>query len=346
MSGVTLVTGGAGFIGGHVARALVRRGRRVRVLHRPGEDLRNLDDVGVERVAGDVRRVESVRAALSGVDAVFHLAAVYALWTPTRGLMHDVNVEGTRTVLREAFAAGVPRVVYTSSIAVFGGQGPGRDATEESPFALGVTGNEYAQSKKDAHDVALDFVRRGHDVVLVAPTGPIGPGDVGPTPTGRLLLSALTDRVVFALDSETNMLDVRDMATGHLLAEERGKTGETYLLGGHNASMVALARAALTHARLDKPIVRVPFALARIAAGPMAWWSTRVRRRAPLFTPSAIRIAELGLRARADKAVRELGLPARSLDESVRDAVAWFAREGYLARAPITPRLLSRAPEA
>jgi dihydroflavonol-4-reductase len=254
--------------------------------------------------------------------------------------MHDVNVEGTRTVLGESFAAGVRRVVYTSSIAVFGGQGPGLDATEESPFALDVTRNEYAQSKKDAHDVAMRFVREGRDVVIAAPTGPVGPGDVGPTPTGRLLLSVLRDRVVFGVDSETNMLDVRDMAEGHLLAEARGKTGETYLLGAHNVSMRALARMALDHAGLDKLVVTAPFWLASLASWPMSLWWTRVLGRAPLFTPAAVRIARLGLRASCEKAKRELGLPARPLEESVGDAVDWFLREGYAS-----PRALKSCPE-
>ncbi len=348
---LALVTGGGGFIGSHVVRALLAEGRSVRVLHLPTEDLRNLrgPDLAVESqrrlelVPGDVRREESVRSALRGVDAVFHLAAVYALWTKSPGLMHEVNVEGTRTVLREAFASGVKRVVYTSSIARFGGQGKGVDATEESPFALGLTGNEYAKSKSDAHAVAMSFVRDGHDVVIAAPCGPIGPGDVGPTPTGRLLLSTLRDRVVFTVDSETNMLDVRDMAAGHLLAERRGASGETYLLGGHNASMTELVRMALTHARMNKLVVRAPFWLARLAAGPMSLWSTRIAGRAPLFTPSAIRIAELGLRADCSKAVRELGLPVRPLEESVGDAVDWFVREGYVPAAPL---LLAGAPSA
>jgi dihydroflavonol-4-reductase len=338
VSGVTLVTGGGGFIGSHVVRALVDRGRRVRVLARPGEDRRNLRGLDVEVVEGDVRRPDDVRRALGGATSVFHLAAVYALWTRERDLMREVNVEGTRTVLGEAFARGVRRVVYTSSIAVFGGQGPGRDATEESRFALGVTGNEYARSKKDAHDVALGFVARGHDVVIPAPCGPIGPGDVGPTPTGKLLVAALRDPWVFAVEGETNMLDVRDMARGHLLAEERGRAGESYLLGGENVSMIELAKAALAEAGLDKPIVRVSHRLAWLAALPLWLVSTRVLRRAPLFSPSAARIAALGLRADATKARRELGLEARPLRESVRDAVAWFVSEGYVPKLKATPR--------
>ena len=181
------------------------------------------------------------------------------------------------------------------------------------------------------------------DVVIAAPCGPIGPGDVGPTPTGKLLLSTLRDRIVLTVDSETNMLDVRDMATGHLLAERRGQTGATYLLGGHNVSMVELAVMALGHAGLKKQIVRAPFWLAGLAAGPMAWWATRVLGRAPLFTPSAVRIARLGLRADCSKAIRELGLPVRPLEESVGDAVDWFVREGYVApRARLLERAVAR----
>src|SRR5581483_7895851 len=212
-----LVTGAAGFIGSNVVRALLGAGHAVRALHLPGEDVRNLAGLDVERVAGDVTDGPAMRRAAAGCDRVFHLAAIYALWTRDPERMRRVNVDGTRTVLEAARAAGVERVVYTSSIARFGGQGRGRRATEESPFALGPTGDGYSRSKFEAHEVARAFAG-DVDVVIVAPTGPIGPGDVGPTPTGRLLLRALTMPVVVVPDSATNFADVRDMARGHLLA--------------------------------------------------------------------------------------------------------------------------------
>jgi dihydroflavonol-4-reductase len=332
-----LVTGAAGFIGSNVARALCEAGWDVRALHLPGEDVRNLRALDVERVAGDVTDRASMHAAMRGVDVVFHLAAVYALWTRDAGLMRRVNVDGTRTVLDAARAAGVRRVVYTSSIARFGGQGRGRRATEESPFALARTGDRYARSKAEAHEVAVEAAR-DVDVTIVAPCGPIGPGDVGPTPTGKLLLSALTLPVAVVADTATCFADVRDMARAHVIAAERGRRGETYLLGHRDLSLVEIAKMALDAAGQKKPIAVAPFAAARVAARGMRLWADHVARRAPLFTPEAVRIAKLELRADCSKSVRELGVTYGPIERAVEDAIDWFAREGYLGRRRGVPR--------
>lgn len=324
-----LVTGSAGFIGSNVVRTLLEDGHDVRALHLPNEDLRNLRDLDVERVRGDVTDASSMREAVRGCEVVFHLAAVYALWTKDAGLMHRVNVRGTENVLAAARAEGVRRVVHTSSIARFGGQGPRRRATEESEFALGVTGDPYSRSKADAHEVALRAARE-QDVVIVAPCGPIGPGDAGPTPTGRLLLSAVNMPVALVADTATNFADVRDMARAHLLAAEKGKRGETYLLGCRDVSLAEIARMALDALGADKRIVVAPFALASVVARGLQLVADRVTRRPPLFTPQAVRIAKLGLRADCTKAVRELGMPQSPIERAVADAMAWFGREGYL----------------
>jgi dihydroflavonol-4-reductase len=337
-----LVTGAAGFIGSHVVRALLDGGHAVRALHLPGEDLRNLAGLDVERCAGDVTSADDMRRAVAGCDWVFHLAAIYALWTRAPERMRAVNVEGTRTVLAAARAAGVRRVVHTSSIARFGGQGRGRRATEASPFALGPSGDLYSRSKFEAHELAREFAR-DLDVVIVAPTGPIGPGDVGPTPTGRLLLRTLTLPVTVVVDSVTNFAHVRDLGRGHLLAAERGQRGECYLLGNVDLSLVELARRAHACFGLDRPVVRVPFAAARAAAR-LAVAAADVTGRAPAITPAAVAIAELGLAADCQKAVRELGLPQTPIDEALRDALVWFADNGYLPSGALRRRVqLSRA---
>lgn len=333
----TLVTGGAGFIGGHVTRLLVEAGREVRVLHLPGEDLRNIEGLDVERVAGDVTVPGDCTRAIAGCDVVYHLAAIYALWLPRPARMREVNVGGTRNLLRAAADAGVLRVVHTSTIGCFGGQGAGFDATEESPFALPM--DAYTRTKREAHEVAVDFARAGLDVVIAAPCGPIGPGDVGPTPTGKLLLSIVNLPAAFLIDTESNMVDVRDVARGHLLAEARGKTGETYLLGNRNLSLRELATMAREIAGVRKPIVEVPAAVAEAAALPMLWYADRVSHRAPLLTPSAVAIGRLGLRANAAKAVRELGLPQTPIETAVRDALAWFAARGYIKDRAVRRRL-------
>ena len=324
-----LVTGSAGFIGSNVVRALIEDGHDVRALHLPNEDQRNLRGLDVERFAGDVTNKDDMRRAVRGCEVVFHLAAVYALWTKDPAVMQRVNVEGTRNVLDAARAEGVRRVVHTSSIARFGGQGPRRRATEESAFALGVTGDAYSRSKADAHEVAVQAARE-QDVVIVAPCGPIGPGDAGPTPTGRLLLSAVKMPLVVVADTTTNFADVRDMARAHVLAAERGKRGETYLLGCRDVSLVEIARMALDALGLHKRVVVAPFVAASVVARGLRFVADRITRRPPLFTPQAVRIARLGLRADCTKAVRELGMPQSPVERAVADAMTWFGREGYL----------------
>ena len=326
-----LVTGAAGFIGSNVVRTLVEEGHDVRALHLPREDSRNLRGLDVERVAGDVTSKDDLRRAMKDRDVVFHLAAIYALWTRDADRMFRVNVEGTRNVLEISKEVGVRRVVHTSSIARFGGQGPDRRATEESAFALGPTGDRYARSKADAHEVAVEAARGGQDVVIVAPCGPIGPGDAGPTPTGRLLLSAVKMPVAVVADTSTNFADVRDMAKGHVLAAERGKKGETYLLGCRDLSMKEIARMAFAAMGIRrKRIMVAPFCVADAAARGMRFVADRVTRSAPLFTPEAVAIAKLGLRADCAKAVRELGMPQSPVEDAVGDAMSWFVREGYL----------------
>ena len=324
-----LVTGAAGFIGSNVVRALIEDGHDVRALHRPRENVRNLRGLDVERMAGDVTDPDQMRTAVRGCEVVFHLAAIYALWMKDADCMRHVNVDGTRNVLVAARTEGVRRVVHTSSIARFGGQGPHADATETSAFALGATGDLYSRSKAQAHEVAV-LAARDQDVVIVAPCGPIGPGDAGPTPTGRLLLSTVKMPVALVADTSTNFADVRDMARGIVLAAERGRRGETYLLGCRNVSLVEIARMALDALGSRKRIVVAPFAAASVVARGLRFVADRVTRRPPLFTPEAIRIARLGLRADCTKAVRELGMPQSPIEVAVADAMAWFGREGYL----------------
>jgi dihydroflavonol-4-reductase len=330
----TLVTGAAGFIGSNVVRALVGEGHSVRALHLATESTKNLDDLSsdVETVAGDVTDRTSLARAMEGCEVVFHLAAVYALWSRDGGArMRRVNIDGTRNVFELARTSGVRRVVYTSSIARFGGQGMNVQATEASPFALGRTGDPYAASKAVAHEIAVRAAQ-DLDVVIVAPCGPIGPGDIGPTPTGRLLLSALEQPVVLTAPTMTNFVDVRDVARGHLLAAERGRRGETYLLGHRDLWMVEIARMALRAAGLDKPVVVAPFPVAAIGGRLARAVADRLTGRPPLFTGEAVRIARLGLRADCSKAVRELAMPQSSIEDAVADALAWFDRQRMVRR--------------
>ncbi len=340
-----LVTGAAGFIGAHVVKELLAAGHEVRALHLPNDDTRNLRGLEVEAVAGDVTDRESMRRAVAGRDWVFHLAAIYALWTRDPARMQRVNVEGTRIVLEEARRAGVARVVHTSSIARFGGQGPDRRATEESPFALGPTGDAYSQSKARAHEVAVQAAADGQDVVIVAPCGPIGPGDVGPTPTGRLLIAAVTMPASIVTRTSSNFAHVRDMARAHVAAATRGERGETYLLGSRDVELTELARVAQRICGLRRPIVRAPFRIASAAGIAATMWANRTGT-PPLLTRAAVRIARLGLRADCTKAERCLGMEHTPIETAIRDALVWFAREGYFHDETLVRRLLRDAPHA
>lgn len=339
----TLVTGSAGYIGSHVVKCLLADGHEVRAMHLPGEDLRNLEGLDVERVAGDVRDMDSVRAAVKGCDWVFHLAALYVLWSPQPSLIRKINVGGTRNMLTAARDAGVERFIHTSSLAVFGGQGMDSDATEESPFALGPFGDVYSQSKYDSHQVALEFAREGVNVVIVAPCAPVGPNDAGPTPTGRLLLSAVNLPVVFVADMISNVVDVRDVARGHVLAAEKGRTGESYLLGNRNTSLDKIARMVFDVTGIRKLVIKPPLPLLIAGARVMLAHAKFVSRKPPLFTPTMVEMSGLGLRADCSKAVRELGLPQTPLKVCVRDALVWFARNGFIWNRAMAEKLVNMA---
>ncbi len=324
-----LVTGAGGFVGGHVVRTLLASGHRVRALVLPREPRTNLAGLDVEIAVGDVTDRGSLASAMRDVDAVFHVAAVYALWLPDPERMWQVNVEGTRNVLALARERGI-RVVHTSSIARFGGQGPGVQASEASPFRLGLTGDRYSISKNAAHEVAVRAAREGQDVVIVAPCGPIGPGDVAPTPTGKLLLACLSLPVVTVTRTRTNFVDVRDVALAHQRAHDRARPGEVFLVGHRDLSLAELARLALRALGRRRPVVEVPSPLAR-AAGHAAEALARVTGRAPVLTACAARIAELGLAADTSHATRALSLPGTPIETSIADALSWFEAHGALA---------------
>jgi dihydroflavonol-4-reductase len=339
-----LVTGAYGFIGSHLVRQLLDQGHEVVALHLPHENLSNLNGLEVEPCAGDVTDQESIRRAVRGADRVFHLAGLYALWAPRRELFWRVNVEGTLNVMRAAADEGVGKVVYTSTVAVTGGHGLTTDATEQTGFALAESGDTYSMSKYAAHRVVEGFAAMGLDVTTVSPCGPLGPGDLGPTPTGRLLTMAADRRLSVVNNTVINVADVRDVAHGHLLAAEKGRAGENYLLGGTNVSMSELVRVVqnLAFGRPGGVLTMPRPALAGIAHV-AALVANHATHRPPQLTPEAVRAGAMGGRADWSKARAELGLEARALEESIRDALLWWAcRDGYFresARKRIIKRL-------
>ncbi|MBI2889891.1 MAG: SDR family oxidoreductase [Nitrospirae bacterium] len=334
-----LVTGGAGFVGSHVVKTLLAKGIETRVLQLPKEDTRNLKGLEYEPIVGDLTDPSCLEKAVKGCDWVFHVAAIYALWLPKPERMRQVNVEGTRNILRAAEKAGVKKVVHTSTIAAFSGQGVNQDVTEKSPFSLQHTGDLYCITKYEAHKVAEEFAARGLDVSIAAPCGPIGPGDVAPTPTGRFFLATVNMPITFMIDMQANLVDVRDVAAGHILAAEKGRRGESYLLGNGNYAYREIADLVMRITGVRKTVVTLPNSAAAAAARVALFLADHVTHRPPLLTPATVAIRRYGLRADCTKAFTELGLPRTPLETSVRDALIWFARNGYIKNEKVLRNL-------
>ena len=329
-----LVTGGTGFVGANLVRELVGAGASVRVLARPGGDRRALEGVKVEIAEGDLLAPASLARACVGVDTVYHVAADYRLWAPDPAVLHRVNVDGTRAMLEAAGAAGARRVVYTSTVGALGIPKDGAPGTEDTPVSVADMVGPYKTSKFLAQQAALELARRGLPVVIVNPSAPIGPWDVKPTPTGQMIVDFMAGRMFATLDTGLNLVHVRDVAQGHVLAAERGRVGETYILGATrgNLSLAEIGRllAELTGRR--PPRVRVPYALAWCGAACMETIA-RVTGGAPRVPLTAVRMARKRMYFSPAKAVRELGLPQTDVRVALRDAVEWFAAHGY-ARLP------------
>jgi dihydroflavonol-4-reductase len=323
-----LVTGASGFVGAAVVRALVAAGRRVRVLLRPSSDRRNLAGLDVDIRLGTLEDHDCFDAALDGCGALFHVAADYRLWVRDPGAMYRANVDGTRALMNAALAAGVSRIVYTSSVATIGLTGDDRPADERTPSTLDDMVGPYKRSKFLAENAVDALVREcGLPAVIVNPSTPIGPGDIKPTPTGRMIVEAASGRMPAFVDTGLNLVHVDDVAAGHLLAEERGHIGERYILGGEDLSLAEILRriAALTGRK--PPTIRVPIALIWPIAL-VAEMAGRLAGREPFVTLDGLRMARHKMFFSSDKAKRALGYAPRPAEAALEDAVAWFRQEG------------------
>jgi dihydroflavonol-4-reductase len=328
-----LVTGSSGFVGRHVVRALLAQGRRVRGLDlRPGQE-----EEGFECVQGSVTCGETVRRALRGVDRVYHLAADPNLWRPDKRAFFEINVEGTRRVLEEARRQGVERVVYTSTESIlknFRSSERHYLITEhERPLLPREVPGPYCRSKLMAEQLALRFAQEGLPLVVVNPTLPIGPGDESLTPPTRMLLKFLNREHPAYLECDLNMIDVRDVAAGHLLAMEKGCAGERYILAGHNLQMSRILEELENLAGIPMPRRRVPYPLALAVALVSECVSDWITRRPPCAPLSGVRLARSGMAFDGTKARVKLGLPVRPFQESLREAVAWYRERGWLKQA-------------
>jgi dihydroflavonol-4-reductase len=328
MTGPTLVTGATGFIGSAVVRKLLGRGRAVRALVEPGAPTANLDGLrGVELVHADILDRAAVGRAMTGCDAVHHLAAIYSLWLPDEKLIYDVNVEGTKNVLFAAMKAGVRRVVHTSSIAAIGVPPPGTLADETFAFNYWHEANAYIRSKYLSDLDAQRFAREGVPVVIVCPAFPFGERDLGPTPTGKFIVEALHRRVPGYTAGGFCAVDVDDVAECHVLADEKGVIGERYIAGAHNVTYKAFYDEVTRIAGL--PPIRRKLPTPAVLA--MAWMmEQRAERtgRAPRITVKAARYATTTAWFDCAKA-RALGMPQTPLEVTIEKAVRWFRDHGY-----------------
>jgi dihydroflavonol-4-reductase len=325
-----LVTGATGFVGAAVTRALLAQGRDVRVLVRPRSDKFNLQNLAVERREGALEDAGSLAAALAGCGALYHVAADYRLWVPRPDAMYRANVQGTRAIMLAALTHGIERIVYTSSVAVLGLYPNGTPADETTPSGLVDMIGPYKRSKFMAEEIVREMVASdGLPAVIVNPSTPIGPGDIKPTPTGRMIVEAATGRMPAFVDTGLNLVHVDDVAAGHLLAEERGVVGQRYILGGENLTLRAIlgriARLVGRRApRIGLPIpALMPVALAAEAVA-------RVTGKEPFVTVDGLRLARKTMFFTSEKAVAELRYAPRPVDEALADAVAWFRRSGMV----------------
>jgi dihydroflavonol-4-reductase len=326
-----LVTGASGFVGAAVARALLAQGRKVRVLLRPKSDRRNIAGLDVEERIGSLEEAASLKAAVDGCGALYHVAADYRLWVRDESAMMKANVEGTRQLMLAALDRQVERVVYTSSVATLGLPKDGGVADETTPSTLADMIGPYKRSKFMAEEVVKGLVaERRLPAVIVNPSTPVGPRDVKPTPTGRMILEAALGRMPAFVDTGLNIVHVDDVAAGHLLAEERGRIGERYILGGEDLTLGEILRRIALLTGRKPPTVSIPIpAIWPIAIGAEAW--ARVSGKEPFVTCDGLRMARKKMFFSSARAERDLAYRARPAQEALADAVAWFKSAGMCA---------------
>src|SRR5580700_6518039 len=324
---LALVTGGNGFVGCHVVRALLARGDRVRVLARENADLSALISLPVEIVRGDLRYFDSIERAVNGCNEVYHVAADYRLWLTDPAPMYATNVDGTRHVIRAATDAGVSRIVYTSTVGALGipHGGVGR---EDTPSSLAAMTGHYKRSKYMAEQAALEAARAGAPVVIVNPSTPIGPLDYKPTPTGRIIVDFLNGRMPAYLDTGLNLVDVSHCAQGHLLAAEGGQPGHKYILGGENLTLREMFERLASISGVPAPRVRIPYGVALGFALGADFVSRRITRRPPRASLTEVRMARKKMFFDHSKAERELGYKPGPINTALSDAISYYRMTG------------------
>ncbi len=323
-----LVTGGTGFLGAHVVRALLARGRAVRCLVRPSSRRQNLEGLSVEIAVGDVTDPASLSRAFAGVEIVYHCAADYRLFAADPRALHAANVAGTENVMRAAAESGARKVVHTSSVGALGLAPDGEPADETTPVAAASMIGHYKRSKYEAERVAERWAAQ-LPVVIVNPSTPVGEYDVKPTPTGQMILDFLNRRMPAYVETGLNLVDARDVAEGHILAAERGRVGEKYILGHRNMTLKEILDTLSRLTGLPSPKLRLPHWVPLTAAAAETAVA-RLTGRVPRIPLEGVRMSRYRMFFDASKAVRELGLPQTPVEEALARAVAWFRENGYV----------------
>ncbi len=328
--GHVVVTGANGFIGSNVVRQLLAAGRKVIAVVEPNADVTNLDGIDVERVAADVNDAAAFDRVLSGAEALHHLAAIYRIWLPDPELIYRVNVEGTTSVLLSALKQKVKRIVYTSSIAAIGMRPDGQPADESIPFNMFGFANEYLLTKYLSERVAQRFADSGAPVVMVNPAFPFGERDRAPTPTGKILLGVVKGKTPGYSAGGFNAVDVDIVAQGHLLAEEKGRVGQRYILGDHNITFRDFFRLISEEAGIKFADREIPVPVALAIGWAMEEVANRFTHKHPLTTYKAMQYGTKNSFFDVTKARTELGLPSRPLRETVQKSIRWYQENGFL----------------
>jgi dihydroflavonol-4-reductase len=327
----TLVTGATGFIGSSLVRELLKDGLQVKVLVRKNSDTRNIDGLDVERAYGDIRDKESVKSALKGCDIFYQTAALYAFWAPDSKVFYDINVEGTKIALSAALEQGMEKAVYTSTIAAVGYYGADNPANEDVEFNLWDTGDHYTRSKYLGEVEAKKFCEKGLPLVILNPAVVIGVRDIKPTPSGKMIIDVVNRKMPGYIDGGLNLVDVEDVARGHILAAQKGRIGERYILGNENLPIKDYLELIGEIAGVEPPGRKIPYSLA-IMLGYGYQFLSSITRKPPVLTAPMVRSGSKYVYFNCSKAVRELGLSQTPIKTTVEKAVSWFKENGYIKR--------------
>jgi len=326
----TLITGANGFVGSAVLRQLIGDGHEARAMVRVSSDRRNFSGLDVELVEGDLTDAVLLRTVVRGCENVFHVAADYRLWIPDPDTMYKVNVEGTRNLMYAAISAGVSKIIYTSSVAALGLTKDGTPADEDTPVSLSDKVGHYKRSKYLAEQEVLTLVaQEAYPIIIVNPSTPIGPRDIKPTPTGKIIVDTLNQKMPAYVDTGLNLAHVDDVARGHLLAFKHGAFGERYILGGEDMSLKAILETICNLADLTPPRIKLP----HNAILPIAWlaelWA-RLTGNEPIATIDGVQMAKKKMFFSSEKAIAKLGYRARPACDGIADAITWFKENGYV----------------